>query len=68
MPFLITRLGYELDYNYPWTVLATAMARRELLRAAELPEQAARWDDIYRRYDRAIADRDKLAAVMFWQL
>jgi hypothetical protein len=60
--------GYLSDHSYTykhvWEFAIHAAVRREMLKQAGLPEEAARWAEIYRRFDAVFDDRRKLVALM----
>lgn len=45
-----------------------AFSRREVMKAAGLHAEAARWDAIVRRLDAVLGDRRRLTALMFYEL
>lgn len=57
-----------LDRSFPWSIALHAIARRDVLTLAGQPAEAARWNEIYRRFDIALRDRQKLIALMLWQI
>lgn len=61
--------GYaRLDTYFPWSVALHAAARRAALHLAGEDAEAARWTEIYQRYDRALRDRKKLVALALWDI
>ena len=52
------------DWHFPWPQLNSIVLHRDLLRLAGAPAEAARWDAMYRRFDRALEDRRVLIALM----
>jgi hypothetical protein len=58
----------RLDYFFPWSVALHAAVRRAALHLAGEDTEAARWTEIYKRYDRALRDRRKLVALALWEL
>jgi len=56
--------NFSLDTDYPFNLVVTAFVRRELFKLAGLPDEAKRWDEMYRRLDTVFSDRKKLVALM----
>jgi hypothetical protein len=50
-----------------WQLALHAVARREGMKLAGVPEEAARWDEIYRRFDAVLEDRRRLVSLMLWE-
>jgi hypothetical protein len=57
-----------VDFHFPWSYALHAAARRSSLQLVGATDQAARWADIYKRYDDAFRDRKKLLALALWDL
>jgi hypothetical protein len=55
------------DPAMPWEHALYAASRREGMKLAGMPEEAARWDAIYRRFDAVLADRRRLLALLLWK-
>ncbi|HEX4416720.1 MAG TPA: hypothetical protein VH165_02425 [Kofleriaceae bacterium] len=62
-------LQWDLFDHAPlWAPALYAVTRREVLRLAGATDAAAAWDAIYRRFDRVFRDRQRLVALMLWQM
>ncbi len=56
----------RLEYGFPFSVAIHAAVRRSSLLVAGEPAEAARWNEIYQRYDQALRDHRKLIALAIW--
>jgi hypothetical protein len=57
----------QLELDVPWATALHAAARRAALHVAGEDAEAARWTEIYHRYDQALRDRRKLVALALWE-
>ncbi|HWM88404.1 MAG TPA: hypothetical protein VNO33_21260 [Kofleriaceae bacterium] len=57
---------HRMQYEFPWSVAVHAVVRREVLRRAGATEAAARWHEIYRRFDEVFDDRRRFIALILW--
>ncbi len=68
LPWATPSNAHPLDFDFPWGVALCAAVRRTTLAMLGDAAEAKRWDDIYRRYDKALSDKQRLAALILWQL
>lgn len=68
---LARELAWRTSFRYESASVAAlaihAAVRRDALKLAGLPAEAARWDAIYRRCDAVLRDRRRLVALMLWE-